>query len=111
MTPPKQLTTPPVDTPIMFLAGEWGCDARWYAGYAHKPYTMSTDPVDQEKILFMVYPLFMGYPPGNPPFHAPEYRGVWREMTSWEQAFWPGDKKKYDEYWKKFLQNPLPMKV
>lgn len=59
----------------------------------------------------MVYPLFMGYPPGNPPFHALEYRGVWREMTAWEQAIWPGDKKKYDEYWKNFYQKSLPMKV
>lgn len=64
--------TPPLDTPIMFLAGEWGCTPRWYHGFAWQ----STAP--NQELKFYVYPQFLGYDRNNPPFNAPPYLGKWR---------------------------------
>jgi hypothetical protein len=65
---------PPVETPILFLAGEFGCTPHWYPGFAWQ----SSAP--EQQMQFYIYPEFMGYPPSNPPFHAPPYLGKWKKI-------------------------------
>lgn len=65
-------TLPPVETPILFLAGECGCTPHWYPGFCWQ------SSLPGQRMQFYVYPQFFGYPANNPPFHAPPYLGQWR---------------------------------
>ena len=67
-------TTPPIETPILFLAGEWGCTPRWYPGYCWE------SNVPGQTMKFYVYAWFLGYPATNPPFGSPPYLGKWKEL-------------------------------
>jgi hypothetical protein len=66
------MVNPPVDTPIWFLAGEFGCTPKWYAGFVWQ----SSAP--GQEMQFFVDPRYFGYPENNPPFHAPPYLGQWK---------------------------------
>lgn len=64
--------TPPVETPILFLAGEWGCTPHWYHGFCWQ------SKGQNQEMQFYVYPEYFGFDPKNPPFHAPPYLGEWK---------------------------------
>lgn len=66
---------PPAEMPVMFLAGEFGCTPRWYAGYMWQ----SSLPGQQPK--FYIYPWWLGFDPSYPNFGAPPYLGEWRPIT------------------------------
>jgi hypothetical protein len=59
----------------MFLAGEFGCSYSWYPGFCWK------SSLPGQEVQFFVYAWHFGNPKHYPPFHAPPYRGQWREIT------------------------------
>jgi hypothetical protein len=65
---------PPLDTPIWFLAAEWGCQPKWYPGFVWQSSAPGQEP------QFYIYPEFFGYPKENPPFHSPPYLGEWKPI-------------------------------
>jgi hypothetical protein len=69
VTQPVTFDIPPLDTPIMFLAGEFGQIPHWFAGFAWQ----SSAP--NQPLKFYVYPWFLGYPRDNPPFNSSPYLG------------------------------------
>jgi hypothetical protein len=58
---------PPLDTPIIFLAAEFGCDPAWYPGWCFQ------SSLPGQEVSYYVFPFHYGYPATNPPFHAPPY--------------------------------------
>jgi hypothetical protein len=72
---------PPTDTPILFLAGEWGCSPSWYPGICFQ------SSLPGQEVQFMIFPWFFGYPKNNPMFHAPPFLGQWIDMTSYLEYF------------------------
>lgn len=69
---------PPTEIPIVYLAGEFGCEYTWFIGFC----TKSSGQNDETS--YFTFPWFMGYPVKNPPFHAPVYRGIYRLILDCE---------------------------
>lgn len=65
---------PPQNTPIYFLAGEWGCTPHLYPGFCWQ----STLP--GQPLKFYIYPWALGFDRDNPPFNAPPYLGEWQPI-------------------------------
>jgi hypothetical protein len=71
MIQPVTFDIPPLNTPIMFLAGESGQVPHWYAGFAWQ------SSLPNQPLKFYVYSWFLGFPANYPPFNAAPYRGKW----------------------------------
>lgn len=67
---------PPIETPILFLAGEFGCTPTWYPGFCWQ------SSLPDQLMKFYVYPWHFGFDPLNPPFGAPPYLGEWKPITN-----------------------------
>lgn len=78
-------STPPLETPIIFLAGEFGCTPRWYPGFTWQ----SSEP--GQEVQFYIYPWALGLSSDYPPFHAPPYLGQWQPITDPEVLALFGD--------------------
>lgn len=66
---------PPIEAPILFLAGEFGQEPRWYPGFCWQ------SSLPGQMMKFYVYPWHFGFPAYYPPFGAPPYLGEWRLIT------------------------------
>ena len=66
---------PPLNVPILFLAGEFGWPGTWYSGFAWQ------SSLPGQPVKFYVYPWSLGLPADYPPFNAPPYLGEWHPIT------------------------------
>jgi hypothetical protein len=73
---PVSSEPPPLETPIWFLASEFGCEPEWFAGFMWRSKAPGQEP------KFFIYPEFIGLPSGYPPFNAPPYAGKWKRIKN-----------------------------